>query len=495
MRKQHKLILDVLQHAFQHGEQFIAELDDMPVGGSVSKSRLSEQLAGELPERGIAPTEVIDQLVDATAGGLLGSRGGRFYGWVIGGSLPAAQAADLLASVWDQNAALHATGPAVAVIEEVCGVWLKDLLGLPATASFALVTGCQMSHFTCLAAARNRVLADADWDVEQNGLTGAPPIRVLTGNHCHGSTLRAIRQLGLGSNSVVPLELDVEGRLPESTLHAALREYRDHPKIVILQAGDINLGVFDPFEQLIPLAHQHDAWVHIDGAFGLWATASPEYRQLTSGVGQADSWSTDGHKWLNVPYDCGYAFVRDATAQRNAMSQRASYLTHDDEFRDQMDWNPEWSRRSRGVATYAALRELGRQGVANLIERTCHHAQALTHGIAELAGAELVWPRPGTSAPLNQGLVRFPDPQSAATRDDHARHTDAVIRTIQQQGEAFFTGTTWNDQRCMRISVCNWETDEGDVQRSIAAVRQALATCSGEPSPPHSTESRSNDSS
>ncbi len=403
--------LEVLRRALEHGARFLTGLDDMSVAATASKHDLRERLNRELPSSPVAPVQVIDDLVADTAGGILGSRGGRFYGWVIGGALPAAQAADLLASIWDQNAALHATGPAVAIIEEVCGDWIKDLLGIPASASFALVTGCQMSHFTCLAAARNQVLSTAGHDVEQDGLAGGPPIKVLTGSHCHASTLRAIRHLGLGTRSVVNLELDDEGRLRESSLQAALAKWNDYPKIVILQAGDINRGAFDPFQTLIPLAHQHSAWVHIDGAFGLWAAASPAYRHLTSGMDDADSWSTDGHKWLNVPYDCGYAFVRDPTVHRRAMAQSASYLTHDEEFRDQMDWNPEWSRRARGVATYAALRELGRQGIARLIDRTCRHAQTLTRGVGALDGAELVWPLRNSTTPLNQGLVRFPDPR------------------------------------------------------------------------------------
>jgi glutamate/tyrosine decarboxylase-like PLP-dependent enzyme len=239
--------------------------------------------------------------------------------------------------------------------------------------------------------------------------------------------------------------------------------------LVLLQAGDINTGAFDPFAELIPLAHKHGAWVHVDGAFGLWANASPRYRHLLRGIETADSWSTDGHKWLNVPYDCGYAFVADPKAHAAPLAWRASYLTHDASARDPFDWNPEWSRRGRGVATYAAIRQLGRNGIADLIDRSCRHATELTRGIGRLSGAELIWePR------INQGLVRFPDPRSHATEEDHARRTDEVIARVVRTGEAFFGGTSWRGMRCMRISVCNWQTTNADVDRAIAAVRQAL---------------------
>jgi len=459
----------VLGRALAHAAAHLDRLHRSPVSATVTTQELRQRLARPLADEGIDPAQVIDELVADAAGGILGSAGGRFFGWVIGGSVPAALAADWLTSTWDQNAALYACGPAEAIIEEVCGAWLKDLLGLPREASFAFVTGCQMSHVTCLAAARNRVLSVCGWDVERQGLTGAPPIRVLSGDQHHGSIVRALRLLGLGTDCLVDLPVDERGRLTAQSLAEALTRHPDTPKIVLLQAGDINTGSFDPFAELVPLAHERAAWVHVDGAFGLWVNASPKYRHLLHGVEGADSWSTDGHKWLNVPYDCGYAFVADPRAHGASMSYRASYLTHDEEARDQIDWNPEWSRRGRGVPTYAALRQLGRSGVADLIERTCRLAAELTRRIGSLPGAELV-----SEPQINQGLVRFLDPRPRATEQDHAQRTDEVMEQVLRTGEAFFGGTTWRGKRCMRISVCNWLTSDADVGRAITAVRKVL---------------------
>ncbi len=458
-----------LERALGHALAHLHGLDQNPVAATASLAELRGRFARPLPEEGTDAARVIDELVADAAGGILGSAGGRFFGWVIGGAVPAALAADWLTAVWDQNAALYACGPAEAVLEEACGAWLKELLGLPADAGFALVTGCQAAHVTGLAAARHALLARRGWDVERDGLGGAPPIRILTGGERHGSIERAVRLLGLGSACVVDLPTDTDGRLRADTLAAALDARGDGPTIVLLQAGDLNIGAYDPFAALIPLAHAREAWVHVDGAFGLWAAASPDHRHLLAGVAGADSWATDGHKWLNVPYDCGYAFVADAVAHRAALSHRASYLTHDEEARDQIDWNPEWSRRGRGVATYAALRQLGRAGVADLVARSCRHAATLVRGIGALDGAELVW-----APQVNQGLVRFLDPRPGATDADHDRRTDATIAAILASGEAFFGGTTWRGRRCMRISVCNWQTSESDVARAVAAVRRAI---------------------
>ena len=458
-----------LGRALAHALAHLDGLDAAPVAATATLGELRSRLARPVPEAGMDPARVVDELAADTAGGLLGSAGGRFFGWVIGGAVPAALAADWLTAAWDQNAGMYACGPAAAVLEEVCGAWLKDLLGLPPDAGFALVTGCQLAHVTCLAAARHALLARRGWDVERDGLAGAPPIRVLTSGERHGSIERAVRLLGLGAASVTDLPTDDAGRLRPATLAAALAARGDGPTIVLLQAGDLNIGAYDPFAELIPLARARGAWVHVDGAFGLWAAASPTHRHLLAGVEGADSWAADGHKWLNVPYDCGYAFVADADAHQAAMSHRAAYLTHAAEARDPIDWNPEYSRRARGVATYAALRQLGRAGVADLVDRSCRHAAALVHGIGALDGAELVWaPR------INQGLVRFPDPRPAATEADHDRRTDATIAAIVATGEAFFGGTTWRGKRCMRVSVCGWRTSEADVARAIAAARRVL---------------------
>jgi glutamate/tyrosine decarboxylase-like PLP-dependent enzyme len=459
----------VLDRTLGHALEHLENLEHTSVAATATLAGLRQRLVRPLTEAGLDPAQVIDDLVADVQGGLLGSAGGRFFGWVIGGSVPAALAADWLTSAWDQNAAMYACGPAEAVIEEVCGQWLKELLRLPATASFALVTGCQMAHVTGLAAARNALLSRRGWDVERQGLAGAPRIRILSTHERHGTVERAVRLLGLGSECVIDLPADAEGRLRAEVLLPALQAQAGQLTIVLLQAGDLNIGAYDPFAELIPLAHAHGAWVHVDGAFGLWAAASPTYRHLLQGVEQADSWATDGHKWLNVPYDCGYAFVADAQSHRASWSHRASYLTHAEEARDQIDWNPEWSRRGRGVATYAALRQLGRAGVADLVERTCRHARALVTCIGQLPGAEMVW-----EPQINQGLVRYLDLKPGATEADHDRRTDAVIGAILATGEAFFGGTTWRGKRCMRVSVCNWQTSDSDVERAVMAVKEVL---------------------
>jgi glutamate/tyrosine decarboxylase-like PLP-dependent enzyme len=306
-----------------------------------------------------------------------------------------------------------------------------------------------MAHVTCLAAARHALLAERGWDVEAHGLAGAPALRILAGQTGHGSIERAVGLLGLGRRNITGLATDRLGRIEPAELERALAGGRQ-PAIVVVQAGDICTGAFDDFATLIPIARRHGAWVHVDGAFGLWAAASPRYRRLVAGASAAQSWATDGHKWLNVPFDCGYAFVGDPLAHRAAVSHRASYLTHAADARDQLDWNPDWSRRARGFATYAAIRQLGRSGVAELVERSCDHAGTLARGLSALPGAELV------SEPIiNQALVRFCDRRPGAGEADHDRRTEQVIEAINATGEAFFSGSTWRGRRVMRISVCN----------------------------------------
>jgi glutamate/tyrosine decarboxylase-like PLP-dependent enzyme len=439
-----------------------------PVNAKADAETLRKRLGRQLPEQGSSPETVIRELVEDVNGGIIGSTGGRFFGWVIGGSLPAALAADWLTSAWDQNSTLYATSPASAIVEEIAGGWLKEMLGLPSVASFALVTGCQMAHFTCLAAARHALLGRSGWNVEEKGLYGAPPIRILTTAMRHGTAARALRFLGLGDSHVEYIPTDSEDAIRIDELEKSLAR-QSGPIILILQAGDINIGAFDSFETAIPLAKRYGAWVHVDGAFGLWAGASTKYRHLVAGVGEADSWATDGHKWLNVPFDCGYAFVARSEAHRAAMSHRAAYLTHADEARDELDWTPEWSRRARGFATYAAIRQLGRRGVAELIERCCEHAHTFVTGIGTLPGAEILWePR------INQGLVRFLDERLDASDAHHDQRTDEVVARINSSGEAFFSGTTWRGRRAMRISVCNWRTSKEDVERTVRAVAEAM---------------------
>lgn len=472
MKKLDPVFRSALDSAYSHAISHLENLDETSVAATSDAEMLRARVARPLPIEGLPADEVVQELVGNVDGGLIGSAGGRFFGWVIGGVLPAALAADWLTSAWQQNGALYATSPASAIVEETVGDWLKDIFGLPAQASFALVTGCQMAHLTCLAAARHALLARRDWDVEARGLSGAPPIRLITSDGHHASFERAVRLLGLGHANVVDLPADPEGRLAPRAVEQELAKAPDASAIVLLQAGDINLGAYDNFEAIVPIAKKYGAWVHVDGAIGLWVTASERRKHLAKGLDGCDSWATDGHKWLNVPFDCGFAFITDPDAHRVSMSVRASYLSHSTAARDQMDWNPEWSRRSRSFAAYAALRQLGRRGVEQLVDRCCDHADAIVMGIGKLPGAEVLW-----EPTINQGLVRFADPRPAATEVDHDRHTDAVIAAILKTGEAFFGGTTWRGRRAMRVSVCNWQTSEADVERVIAAVKQAIESC------------------
>jgi glutamate/tyrosine decarboxylase-like PLP-dependent enzyme len=460
---------DALHTALQLAETHLNNLAASPVAATTDLPTLRHRLAKQFRSESLPPAQVISELAADVAGGILGTAGGRFFGWVIGGSLPAALAADWLTSTWDQNAPLHSCSPAAAIVEEVSGQWLKEILGIPASASFAFVSGCQMAHVTCLAAARHALLASSGWNVEEQGLSGSSSIRILAGDQRHGALDRAMRLLGLGSSQLTALPTDDRGRMRPSALESELQRDSSSPTIVLLQAGDIHTGAFDPFCDLIPLAKAHKAWVHIDGAFGLWAAGSPQYKHLVDGVEQADSWATDGHKWLNVPFDSGFAFVAHPEAHRAAMSHRAPYLTFNAEARDQIDWNPEWSRRARGFPTYAALRQLGREGIADLIDRCCSHARALVARIGSLPGAEIV-----AEPVLNQGLVRFPYPNSNAAESAHARRTDEIISAINATGEAFFTGSNWKGGRVMRISVCNWQTTTSDVDRAVSAAALVL---------------------
>jgi glutamate/tyrosine decarboxylase-like PLP-dependent enzyme len=458
-------IKDLLDRTVAHATRYLETVDSRPLAATASLDELRARLAKPLPEGPTEPEQVIDALVRDTEGGILGSTSGRFFGWVTGGTLPVALAADWLTSAWDQNGASNLTAPAEAVIEEVCGDWAKQLLGIPASASFALVTGSQMAHTTAFASARHRLLGDRGWNVEETGLAGAPPLRVLTTENRHESIIRAVRLLGIGSDAIGYVRGDNRGRMTMAELERALRQAGDAPTIVSLQAGDLHTGNFDPFEEACRIAHDHRAWVHVDGAFGLWAATSRKYRHLLAGAEKADSWATDGHKWLNLPFDSGFVFVADAAAHRAAFAQSTSYSIPVEQLRNQKDWNPEWSRRGRGFTAYAAIHALGRSGIAEIVDRCCACADRLVAGIGGLAGAEIV-ARPV----INQGLVRF-----LARDGDHDRRTDEMIKRIQAKGVAWFGGATWRGMRVMRISVCNWATTERDVDASIASVREALA--------------------
>ena len=458
-----------LDRALHHAQRYLDGLDTRPVGATVSRESLLARFDVPLPFAGSPAAEVVDDLVRAAEGGQLGNVGGRFFAWVIGGVLPSALAADWLASTWDQNSAIYATSPAASVVEEIAGKWLLDVLRLPPSASFAFTTGCQMAHFTALAAAREHLLAEAGWSVGEQGMAGSPPIRVYASEVRHVSVDRALRFLGIGKHQITVLPADGHGAIRPTDLEAALAAGQG-PAIVSLNAADLNTGAFDPFSELVPIARRHGAWVHVDGAFGLFARASGRYDALTEGMALADSWATDCHKWLNVPQDCGFAVVRNADAHRRAFTVHDSYFVGENQARDQIDWNPEWSRRARGFPVYAALRELGRAGVTSLVERSVDHCINLVDGIGTLPGADVVW-RPT----INQGLVRFLAERPGASEEEHDQRTEEVIARINQSGEAMFGGVTWNGRRAMRVSVVNWRTTAADVERTLAAVARALS--------------------
>ena len=433
---------------------YLDGLPDRPVHPAADLGQLRAALGGPLPERPLDARDVVADLAAAAGPGVIASGSGRFFGFVVGGATPAALAADWLASAWDQNAGLYVLGPAAAVVEEVAGAWAADLLGLPPHVSVGFVTGAQMANVTGLAAALHAVLGRAGWDVSSAGLWGAPRVRVLAGEQRHGTVDRALRFLGVGTAAIELIPADAQGRMRVDALAEALD---DRPAIVCAQVGNVNTGAVDPVGQISDIAHRHGAWVHVDGAFGLWVAASPRLQPLVAGVGRADSWATDAHKWLNVPYDCGLVFCADPQAHRAAMGARAGYLVHGSAGeRDALDHNPEHSRRARGFAVYAALRALGRGGVADLVERSCALARRFATQLGATPGVTVL-----NDVVLNQVLVRFGD------SDDLTR---AVVERVQHDGTCWMSGTVWQGRAAMRISVSNWSTDEADVDRSVAAI-------------------------
>ncbi|MET1059711.1 MAG: aminotransferase class V-fold PLP-dependent enzyme [Nocardioides sp.] len=447
-----------LDRAHAHALEWLASLDSRPVPPRASIAEVVEALGTELPEHGTPAEEVVDLLAAACQPGLTAMPSGRFFGFVIGGTHPAALAADWLVSAWDQNSGLRRLTPAHSAVEDLASAWLLDLLGLPAGSAVGFVTGATMSNFTGLAAGRDTVLRRAGWEVATRGLLGGPPVRVLVGAERHDTVDLALRYLGLGSPE--PVAADAEGRLRADALLAALEAGDGGPTIVVLQAGNVHSGAFDPFADVIDAAHERGAWVHVDGAFGLWAAASSPHRHLVAGMERADSWTTDAHKTLNVPYDSGLVIVRDASALRASMGMHGDYLIHD-ESGEPFDKVPEISRRGRAFPVWAVLRALGRSGVEELVDRLCGHAAAFAAGLERMPGATVV------------NDVVFTQVCATFGSDDR---TDEVVRLLLEDGEAWMTGSTWRGQKVLRISVSNWSTTADDVARSLSAVRRALPT-------------------
>jgi glutamate/tyrosine decarboxylase-like PLP-dependent enzyme len=443
----------LLNDAANRAADYLESVDNRSVVPTAAAVAALDRLGGSLPDRPTAPGDVLRLLDEAGSPATVVNAGGRYFGFVNGGALPASVAASWLATAWDQNAALSVMSPVAARLEQIALDWVVRLLGLPQGTGGAFVTGATMASFTGLAAARRIVLQRAGWDVDADGLIGAPPITVVVGGEAHATLFKALGLLGLGRNRALVVPVDHQGRMRADQLPAL-----SGPAIVCLQAGNVNTGAFDPADTLCDAAHEHGAWVHVDGAFGLWAAAAPARRSLMAGFDKADSWATDAHKWLNVPYDCGLALVREADALRDTMSVRAAYLLAGGD-REPMDYTPDSSRRARGVEVWAALRSLGRDGLADLIERTCRLAGRFADGLR--AGGHQVL----NEVVINQVLVSFGD---AAT-------TERVIDGVQRDGVCWCGGTVWQGRTAMRISVSSWATTETDIDRSLESVLRVAA--------------------
>jgi len=454
---------EALSAALHHARTWLDGLGERPVPPTATAEEVAAALGGldgPLPDEGADPAAVLDELVAAAEPGLMAMGSGRFFGWVIGGSLPAALGADVLVGAWDQNAGMRAAAPGVVGAEEVAGRWLLDLLGLPATADVGFATGATTANLACVLAARGAVLARAGWDVEARGLVGAPPLHVLAGAERHESMLLALRYAGLGAPQAVAA--DEQGRIRPDALRDALAALPPgEAVIVVLQAGHVHSGAFDPFEETIAAAHAAGAWVHVDGAFGLWAAAAPGLAHLTAGIAAADSWATDAHKTLNVPYDCGVAIVRDPAAVRAALSITASYLLLGEGPASPSEKVAEMSRRARGVPVWAALRSLGRHGVADLVGRLAGNARTLAEEISAIEDVEV----------LND--VVYTQVCFALGSDERTR---ALGTRLQAEGETWISGGRWRGRDMLRVSMSNWSTDEQDITRTVEAIRRAATT-------------------
>lgn len=448
-----------LEMAMEAAVEWIDSLPQRPVRPERTYREMYEQFSRPMPESGEAAAEVISDLAARVPSGLMAMNSGRFYGWVIGGTQPAGLAADWLVAAWDQNTAMAESTPAVSAIEHVTANWILELLGLPPTSSVAFITGAQTANLVCLAAARSKVLDDAGWDVEADGLAGGPPVTVVVGEHRHHTIDKALRILGLGSARL--RVVDANGPMLDATALAEMMETIEGPTIVCAQVGEVNTGAIDPIAEILEVVEGR-AWLHVDGAFGMWARLDDRVAELLVGIERADSWATDAHKWLNTPYDCGIAITRHPDSHRKAMTLRADYLPADDTewLRSPIDWNPEMSRRSRAVPVYATLAALGRQGVADMVRNCRDMAMLIAAGIGTIDGATIL-----EAVVTNQVLIRFdgPDPE----------HTSRVLARVQQEGTCYPTGTMWGGRPAIRISVTHWATDESDVDLTVAALSEA----------------------
>jgi glutamate/tyrosine decarboxylase-like PLP-dependent enzyme len=454
---------DVLSIAHQLASRFLAGLPNRHVGARVSSQQLRESLGGPLPVAGTDPERVIQELFTGADPGVVAQAGPRYFGFVTGGALPVTVAADWLASAWDQNVTLYVHSPAAATLEDVVAGWILELLRLPSNASVGFTSGCHMANFTGLAAARHEVLRRAGWDVERQGLQLAPRVRVFAGNEVHVSVVGALRFLGFGADELELVAADDQGRMRADALRERISSATG-PVIVCAQAGNVATGASDPIAEIVAIAHERQAWVHVDGAFGLWAAAVPEMREQVRGLEGADSWATDAHKWLNVPYDSGLVIVANAAAHRAAMSFKASYLQRGaDEERTGMDWVPESSRRARVIPLYALIRTLGRDGIAEMIRRNVQLAHRMAERLSQVPGVRIL-----NQVVLNQVLVQFD-----GTRDRSADEiTRVVMSEIQAEGTCWAGGAVWQGKQVMRISISNWSTSEADIDRSAAAIAQ-----------------------
>ncbi|QNP40567.1 pyridoxal phosphate-dependent decarboxylase family protein [Lysobacter solisilvae (ex Woo and Kim 2020)] len=445
-----------LDRAHAHAGAYLRALPQRHVGAQLGREELMAALRAPLPAHGEDAAAVLDLLAAQAPQGTSACASPRYFGFVIGGSYPVALAADWMVSAWDQNAGIHVISPLAAAAEEIAAQWLLELFDLPRESGVGFVTGCQMANFTCLAAARHGVLRQAGWDVETEGLYGAPRVHVVASAESHITIDVAMRYLGFGTRALHRVESDAQGRMLPGRLREVL-ETLEGPVIVCAQAGNVNTGAFDPLREIGEITRTHGAWLHVDGAFGLWARASESLRAAADGIELADSWATDAHKWLNVPYDCGVAIVRSAQDHRTAMTSVAAYLIQTGGLeRDAVDWVPEFSRRARGVPVYATLRTLGRDGVAALVDRCCDRARRMAAALGAEPGVRIL-----NDVVLNQVLVRFGD-------DDDI--TRAVVSGVQAEGTCWLSGTTWHGLGAMRISVSNWATSEDDAARSVDAI-------------------------